>query len=293
MPFLEAIYIVFPVFAIIGSGLIFARYKRIDLGSIVEILLFLAIPAFIISSLLKKNIETQDILVVSLSAFGVVVGVGLMSHLYLLLTGRRELKGFYMPTMFMNSGNMAFPLMFFAFGEDAYPFAIVYFVTVGILVYTLGIYIAKGEGGWKEIFRLPLLFAALIGIFLNLSNIAVPAPIFNAIDLFGDAAIPLMLFSLGYRLYSVKISSYGIAATGAIIRIVGGVLIAFIVVFLTGASGLTQKVIILSSSMPSAVINFVITEKYNLQSDLVASIIFLSTLLSIFTIPAILSWVIR
>ena len=57
---------------------------------------------------------------------------------------------------------------------------------------------------------------------------------------------------------------------------------------LFGIEGLEQKIIILSSSMPSAVINFIVSYRYKLQSELVASIIALSTIVSLFTTPVIL-----
>ena len=59
-------------------------------------------------------------------------------------------------------------------------------------------------------------------------------------------------------------------------------------VFALGIDGVPRKVILLSSAMPAAVINFIICERYNLQSDLVASIIATSTLISIITTPIII-----
>jgi hypothetical protein len=292
MPFSEVIYTVFPVFALIGIGLLFANFKKIDIGSIVEVLLYLTIPAFVISSLLKKTIETHEILTIFLAATGVVLGVGLISFIYLSLIKKRELRGFYLPTMFMNSGNMALPLVLLAFGEEGLAYAIIYYVTVGILVYTLGIYIAKGKGGWKEVLKLPLLYSVLVGLYFNMTHSEIPAPILNAIDILGQATIPMMLLSLGFRLKSIKISYLSISLTGSVIRIFGGILIAYFIVSIANISGLAQKVILLSSAMPAAIINFVVAEKYNLQSDLVASIVFLSTILSIFTTPIILAWIV-
>jgi predicted permease len=217
--------------------------------------------------------------------------VGAISFIYLLFINRRELRGFYLPTMFMNSGNMALPLTLLAFGEEGLAYAVIYYVTVGILVYTLGIYIAKGEGGWKEVLRLPLLYSVVAGLYLNINHVELPQPIFNAIDILGEATIPMMLLSLGFRLKSIKLSYLSISLTGSVIRIFGGILVAYLIVSATDISDLAQKVILLSSAMPAAVINFVVTEKYHLQSDLVASIVFLSTILSIFSTPIILVWI--
>jgi predicted permease len=43
--------------------------------------------------------------------------------------------------------------------------------------------------------------------------------------------------------------------------------------------------------MPAAVINFVVSRKYKVDSDLVASTIALSTLASVITTPLLLMWI--
>ncbi len=288
MPVLiKTLGIVFPVFAIIGIGYIFASFKKISLDPLIDILLYLTIPALVISALLKKDLNPTDLYTVALSAGAVVIGTGVIGYIYLGAIGRRDLKGFYLPTMFMNSGNMAFPLALLAFGTDGLTVAVLYYILIGVMVYTLGIYIAKGKGGLKEIFKLPLIYAAVIAIALNLANIEIPSPIFSVFDMLGAATIPLMQISLGYRLYSVKLSYPGISIASSVIRIAGGLAIAYGITTLLGIEGINQKVILLSSAMPSAVINFVISHRYNMQSDLVASIIATSTLISIVTTPAV------
>src|SRR3989344_1132092 len=288
MPILKVISIVFPVFSIIGIGFLFARFKKISLEPVIEILLYLTIPSLVISSLTKKQLIIGEVAVVFFVACCVVLGTGVISFLYLRIINRKELRGFYLPTMFMNSGNMAFPLALLAFGEEGLAVAIIYYVAISILVYSLGIYIAKGQGGFSEIFKLPLIYASIAGITLNLTDTTLPESILSTVEILGNATIPLMLVSLGYRLHSTHLTSLDISIAGALIRIAGGALIAYLITVIFNIDGLNQKIIILSSSMPSAVINFIVSYRYKLQSELVASIIALSTIVSLFTTPVIL-----
>ncbi len=288
---LQTLGVVLPVFTIIGIGYIFALFKKISLDPIIDILLYLTIPALVISALLKKPLDPTDLYTVALSSGAVVLGVGALSYLYLGAIGRRDLKGVYLPTMFMNSGNMAFPLALLAFGTDGLTVAVLYYILIGVMVYSLGVYIAKGKCGLKEVFKLPLIYAAAISITLNLAHVEVPTPIFSIFEMLGAATIPLMQISLGYRLYSVKFTLPGVSIASSVIRIAGGLAIAYGVTALLGIDGVPRKVILLSSSMPSAVINFVICQRYNLQSDLVASIIATSTLISIVTTPIIIMFI--
>lgn len=288
---IKILSVVFPVFSIIALGYFFARFKKISLEPVIEILLYLTIPALVISSLSKKKLVTADLAIVSLAAIAVVIGTGVISYIYLRAIKRQDLKGFYLPAMFMNSGNMSFPLALLAFGPEGLTVAILYYIAISMLVYSLGIYIAKGQGGLSEIFKLPLIYASVIGITLNLLDIKLPAPVVTTFDMLGAATIPMMQVSLGYRLYSTELLFPSISISGSLIRIFGGFLIALGVTTAFGIEGLNKQVILLSSSMPSAVINFVVSHKYNLDSDLVASIVATSTLLSILTTPLLLIWI--
>lgn len=291
MPILKVLSVVFPVFCIIGLGYLFARFKKISLEPVIEILLYLTIPALVIASLSKKPLVTADLAVVALAAFLVVAGTGLISFIYLSAIKRRELRGFYLPAMFMNSGNMSFPLALLAFGPEGLAVAILYYIVISLLVYSLGIYIAKGKGGFAEMFKLPLIYASALGIGLNLAGIQLPSPVFTTFEMLGAATIPIMQVSLGYRLHSAKLAYPGISAAGSLIRIVGGFSVALLVVCIFGIEGLNKKIILLSSAMPSAVINFVVSHKYKVDSDLVASTVAMSTLFSVISTPVLLLWI--
>jgi hypothetical protein len=291
MPFSEVFTMVFPVFCIIFLGYLFATFKKISLEALLETLLYLTIPALVISSLTKEKILLAEFGIISMAALTVVLSTGLISFFFLTIINRRHLRGFYLPTMFMNSGNMALPFALLAFGKEGLAVAVIYYVAISILVYSLGIYIAKGKGGWSEIFKLPLIYAAIAGIIINTTNTKLPSYLISTIDILGSATIPLMLVSLGYRLCSVHLKSLWISFGGSIIRILGGGISAYFFIKIFGIKGLDRNIIILSSIMPSAVINFILSYRYSVDSDLVASIVALSTLISIITTPIMLFYI--
>jgi malate permease and related proteins len=88
-----------------------------------------------------------------------------------------------------------------------------------------------------------------------------------------------------------KLLKWGHAVGGALLRIFGGFAAAFIAVTLIGADGINRQVILLYGSLPAAVINFILTEKFGQDPDLAASIVVLSTFLSVLTIP-VMFWLI-
>ena len=95
------------------------------------------------------------------------------------------------------------------------------FVIITFLQYLLGIYILNGRRNWTEIFRLPLICAARRPVRKSRANQPtelLPRPII----MLGQATIPIMLISLGYRLHEVGSLQWGHALGGALARIGGG-----------------------------------------------------------------------
>jgi predicted permease len=63
--------------------------------------------------------------------------------------------------------------------------------------------------------------------------------------------------------------------------------VANLAVYLIGAQGVNRQVLLLYGALPAAVINFVLTEKYRQDPSLAASIVVISTLISLFSIPLV------
>ena len=72
-----------------------------------------------------------------------------------------------------------------------------------------------------------------------------------------------------------------------------GFIISSVICSFFNIDSLLIKVFIIQYSMPSAVFNFILADKYNKNPDRVASIVFVSTLLSLFTIPVILYFLMK
>lgn len=290
MEFLKPVAPVFQVFLLVAAGFGFAHWKKINLGSVTEIIVYLGTPSLVFSALAAKPLVAADIAVLSAGVLLIFAVVGILIRFYFLLFGFRA-PGFALPTLFMNAGNMGIPLAFFAFGPAGMQRATLLFVVITFLQYSLGIYILNGRGNWREIFRLPLIYAAIAGLSVNLAQIHFPDMLLQPISMLGQASIPMMLISLGYRLHEVESLQWGHAFGGALVRVFGGFAAAFLAVSLINAEGINRQVLLLYGALPAAVVTFILTEKYRQSPALAASIVVLSTFLSIFTIPVVL-WLI-
>jgi malate permease and related proteins len=290
MELFTPLYPVVPVFLLIALGFLFAHWKKISLVPVTELIVYLGTPSLVLSSLASKPLLLADIAVLSSGVVMIFAGVGVLIGLYFSCF-RFSSPGFALPVLFMNAGNMGIPLALFAFGQPGLQRATLMFVIITFLQYSLGIYLLSGRGNWTEIFRLPLIYATIAGLVLNLNRITIPELFFRPISMLGQATIPIMLVSLGYRLHDFQSVKWRHALGGAFVRIFGGFLIASVVVYLINAQGVNRQVLLLYGALPAAVINFVLTEKYGKDPDLAASIVVLSTFLSIVSIPLVF-WII-
>ena len=275
---------VIPVFLLIAAGFLFAHWKKINLTSVTEIIVYLGTPSLVFSSLASKPLYAEDLAILAGGLIAIYAGVGALIKLYFVIF-RIHSRGFALPTLFMNAGNMGIPLALFAFGQAGLQRATLLFVICTFLQYSLGIYILQGRGNWREIFRLPLIYATLGGLAFNLLEIRMPALLLQPIVMLGQATIPIMLISLGYRLHAVESLQWGHALGGALLRIFGGFAVANLAVDIIGAQGVNRQVLLLYGALPAAVINFILTEKYRQDPALAASIVVISTFISVLTIP--------
>ncbi len=281
---------VIPVFFLIAVGFVFAHWKKISLTPLTELIVYLGTPSLVFTSLAGKPLIATDIATLFAGTVTMFAAVGLLIKLYF-FSFRFRSRGFAMPSLFMNAGNMGLPLALFAFGEPGMQRATLLFVIITSFQYSLGIYILTGGSNWKEIFRLPLLYATIAGLSFNLGQVKIPELLFQPLALLGQSTLPLMLVGLGYRLHNFQSLQWGHALGGALLRIFGGFAAAWFAVNLVGAAGVNRQVLLLYGALPAAVINFVLTEKYGEDPQLAASVVVLSTFISVFTIPVVL-WLI-
>jgi hypothetical protein len=200
----------------------------------------------------------------------------------------------YLPSlMFGNIGNMGLSLCLFAFGEQGLAMAIAYFASLSVLHFTLGIAIVQGVSQ-KQILRLfvdPIVLSIAVALFLMTTGIKLPIYIFNSLKLLGDLTIPLMLLTLGVSLSRLRISNLPRSIFFGGLRIGLGFLAGLAAVTLFHLEGNVRGVILIQSSMPVAVYNYLFALRFNRSPDEVAGIVVFSTLLSFLILPPLLLFV--
>ena len=188
---------------------------------------------------------------------------------------------------------MGLPVVLFAFGDAAFDYAILFTTIVFFLHCSFGIIFINGVSNIKEVFKIPLIYTVALALILNNYEVEIYKPINISLDLIGTTCIPLMMFSLGHKLSETKIVNLKSDLLLSSIRLSYGFIISLAICNIFDIDNLLIKVFIIQYSMPSAVFNYILADKYDKNPDRVASIVFVSTIMSLFTIPITLFFALK
>ena len=287
----QIITIILPTVFAIALGYLLSKAGKPDVGTLIDVAMFIATPCLVLHSLYSNPIVIGDALRGWGATVIVMAGTLVVAWLVFGLRGKGS-SALYLPVMFQNAINIPLPIIYLAFGDEGVATAVLFYIPNGLLIYTLGIYMASGHKdvrqGLKAVFMTPLIYAALLGLLLNFTGAAVPEAVTNALKFVGQAAVPLMLLILGMTVGRFKFSQISLTLAASVIRVGGGFAIGLLAVWLLGLTGLPRAIVLFEAAMPSAVVTSVLCTKYNNQPELAASIVLATTLMAVGVIPALL-----
>jgi len=133
----------------------------------------------------------------------------------------------------------------------------------------------------------------LISVVLLLLGLKLPTWIENTIGVLGDITIPMMLLTLGVSLAQLKVNALGRNLLLSCVRLAGGFLIALTVAQIYDLPEKAEGVLIIQSSMPVAVFNFLFAQYYGRAHADVAAMVVISTALSFLTLPLLAYFVLQ
>ncbi|TRZ93530.1 MAG: AEC family transporter [Rhodocyclaceae bacterium] len=284
--------IVFPIYAVVAVGYAYGRWKKPDMAFANQLNMDIFVPALVFAALASKSFDVAQNLPLLLGSALVVLGTGLLAWPVARMLGVAS-NTFVPPMMFKNSGNMGLPLMVLAFGEAALPAAVVLFVTENFLHYALGTWLLDHRAKLGNLWRVPVIAAALAGLAVSLLHFPLWQPLWMGVKMLGDVSIPLLLFSLGVRLTDSRHADWKISIAGAVTTPVAGALVALLANLALGLTGRDAAMLILFGALPPAVLNYIFAERYQQEPERVASIVLIGNLASLAFIPLTLAWVLK
>ena len=276
--------IILPVFSIIVLGWAYAWRVKPDMTVVNRISMNVLAPALVFAALASKDFDMAANRMLLVGSVGVVLGSGLLAFPFARLMHASP-RTFVPPMMFNNCGNMGLPLAALAYGAAGFSPMVALFTISNLLHFTLGIWIIDHHARFGNLLRNPIVISTVLGFVFALTHPALPEWLSVAIRLVGDALIPMMLLSLGVRLYEVRFDDWRIGIVGGLVCPLTGLAIAVLLAPLLDLDPVQKGLLILFGSLPPAVLNFMVAEQFRQEPGKVASIVLIGNLLSIVFVP--------
>lgn len=310
MNLLHTLYQVFlPISLPVIGGILLKRFRNLDSKPIATMSLYVLTPAIVFNTLLHADISIQDIgTTISFSLLSLVllwaIAIGLSRILRL---NQEEQAGLTLISTFTNCVNYGLPLVLLAFGQLGLDKASVYVIGQMIIVNTVGVFFAaRSQFSVKQagmaIFRLPAIYATVIAILLRVTDLSLPGALDSGFAMLAAAYSPVALVVLGTQMITMGTTSSTIPAertisssnrafwAGISIRLVGAPLLSWLLLTLLHVEGILFSVLLILTSMPTAVNAVILAGQFNAAPKLVSRCILWTTLASFIVMPVLIVW---
>jgi malate permease and related proteins len=290
-----------PIFAIAGIGFLLARHFDASVKTVSKVSFNALSPCLVFDQLVTSHITGSEFGRMALFCVLLTAAMGLAAWLAAipLRLDRQTFSSFLLVVMFSNSGNYALPVVLFAFGRDALGYASVYFVTSATLVYTVGVLVAaSGRRSVRRalmgVARVPAIYAVVAAGVMMLTRATVPLAVMRPISMLSDAALPIMLLVMGMQLERAVRPTHPAAVAVAVgLSLLVGPIVGVGLSSLLGLTGPARQAAILLASMPAAVVTTVLALEFDLDPSFATSTVFVSTMLSPFSLVLIIAYLQR
>ncbi len=290
--------IILPVFVIMAIGYVMQIKFQMNLQTLAKLNIYFLVPGFIFVQLYETEVAASlfgyvllFFIVYSLLLYG--LGEGIARTLGL----KKEKKTtFTNSLMFFNSGNYGVPVNDLVFRGDPFAMSIqVIMLTLqNVFLFSYGIFSlqAANIGRWKAAagyFKMPVLYAMLLGVTLNYGNVDIPEFIWIPANYTADAMIAMALITLGAQVAQFKITTYLASIYWSIgSRLIIGPAAAFVIIWLLPVEGVMAQALFIASAMPTSVNSAVIAQEYKIHPEYASQVVLFSTLFSALTVSVVI-----
>lgn len=290
---------IFPVFAIMLVGIVFARRNLFDdaaAHAVNRFVFYAAVPALLFLLLARADLGNVDLRLLVLYFFSevLVFGGGAVIARLLFRCAPAEAILLGMASCFVNHVFFVLPIATILYGEQATApiSAIIAIDTTVIFAGTImGLEFAshRAEPGWRilrSFLSNPVLASIGAGLAVNVSGIALHPGIVTFSSFAGAAAAPAALFSLGIILAKTRFLSLDyLAVTVTGLKIVIHPLLAwFLFTGFVEIDPLWRNPALLVAAGPCGAMPFVLAMQYQVRAESIGLAIIYSTVASLFTL---------
>ena len=255
-------------------------------------------PMLIIGSVMGDGLQfssreiMQLMLVALLNYVVLIVAAIAIARVWRVRPSDRGLQKFMLT--FGNVTFIGFPASAAIFGERAVFYASVLGIPFNLLIFTVGLSFIT-EQPIRSVFKPKVLFspcvvASIIAVVLALLKMQTPVPVSKFFHLVGDMTIPCALILIGATLATIPLRDMvgnRFVFTVAALKLLVLPLVVWGFFSLFSFDSFVTNVAVVLTGMPVAANGIMLCLKHGKDEHLMTQVIFMTTLLSLFTIPMI------
>jgi predicted permease len=302
-------YNILPIFLLVGVGFVLARKFSIDINTLTKVNLYAMVPIFTFVYLYTAEISLEMFKVLLLGIILLVINYAISYVLsYIMKYDRPKKYAFINSVSFFNSGNIGIPLITLVFSSPPFivdgkmPYLdlaltaqILMLVVQNISMNSLGFFNAgRAKLNWREsvskILKVPTIYTVPLAFILKLIPYDMTSlPIWPALEYLRNALVATALLTLGVQISRTKFNSLRPGVLQALfLRLVGGPVIAFVLVYFMSLQGIIAQTVLISSAVPTAVNSALIAVEYDNHPDFASQVVLISTLLCTITLSGVI-----
>ena len=240
-------------------------------------------PCLIISSVSanKNGIPYQDLF---LSMIILIIILPIFAYLCLKISSLKDKSLYLFMIIYPNVGFIGFPLLQSLFGKQSLLLTALINMPFNLSLFTLGMMIMSNNKSFqiKKLIT-PGIIASLIAVLLYIFSISLPETLLQPIQLIGNMTTPLAMIIIGATLSKYPIKKILLDRKIYLFTIfIFSPLVQFLI-----KDTMIQAMTMIILGMPVANGAVLFAKRYQQNEFLAAKTVFLSTLLSIITIPVV------
>lgn len=300
--------VIAPIMLVMGVAFLISMRFDPDPRTLSVYLIYFFTPSLAFRGIYTTDLPGNELIGVASVAVGVAVVMAFLGFIVarLMKYNPREGSSLMLTVVMVNAANYGIPLNTFAFGPEGTNVAIVFYVAAVLVGNIFGVFLAsRGSVPVKDallnVFKVPISYAALLGLIFNIYDIKLPLVLERGIiDIAAEASIPMMLALLGLQLARVvkarreKVEEETLATNFRAVGLAVGLrlliapFVGIAIATLIGLSGVTFKVAVVESSMPTAVLASALATQFGGDARYVSLVILVATLTSVLTLSVLL-----
>lgn len=259
---------------------------------------YLLLPAFALLVLWQVKWDNSFIIIPALAITGVLIALFIMRIVGGIFGYEKaQLGALMIAGAFPNITYMGLPVLESTFGNWARTVVMQYdLFAVTPLLFSIGVMIGAKFGTatgqetrlWKIFANMPYVWGAVVALLLNVLNVPAPAVLIAALQRMVDGIAPLMLIAVGLALNPQKLVSRQLFSVVPVVvmQLLLTPLLLLPLAQWAGLEGDWLRAFLLEAAMPTMLFGLVICDRYGLDTELYATAVTVTTVLSLGTLPA-------